>query len=103
MYVLAVYLEVKPENVEAFKVEAAINARASNEEPGCLRFDFLQQADTPTKFMLYEAYRDEAAFKEEHVKTEHYKRWLEKGVPLLVGDRVRVAYQNIVPDDANWR
>lgn len=101
MYVLVVYLEVKAQNIEAFKVEAAINARASNAEPGCLRFDFLQQADQPTRFMLYEVYRDESAFKEEHLKTEHYKRWLERGVPLLVGDRVRVVYQKIAPDDAN--
>lgn len=102
MYCLTVYLEVKPENIETFKVEAAINARASNQEPNCLRFDFLQQADQPTRFMLYEVYRSEEAFKA-HQQTEHFKRWVEKGVPLLVGDRVRVVYQNIFPGDAEWR
>lgn len=102
MYVLTVYLEVEPENIDAFKNEASVNALASSKEPGCLRFDFLQQADQPTKFMLYEVYRDESAFKDEHLKTEHYQRWVEKGVPLLVGDRVRVMYQNIVPGDETW-
>ena len=103
MYILTVYLEVEPENIEAFKKEASVNALASNKEPGCLRFDFLQQADQPTKFMLYEVYRDEAAFKDEHLRTKHYKRWVEKGVPLLVGERVRVMYQNVIPDNENWR
>ena len=103
MYILTIHLEVQPEHLEAFKTEAAMNALASKQEPGCLRFDLLQQVDQPTRFMLYEVYRDEAAFKEEHIQTEHYRRWVEKGVPLLVGERVRVGYQNLVPDDATWR
>lgn len=102
MFVLVVYLEVQPENLEAFKAEAAINARDSKAEPNCLRFDFLQQRDVPTKFMLYEVYRSEEAFKA-HQETEHFKRWVEKGVPLLIGDRVRVVYRNIEPDDEHWR
>ena len=101
MFVLAVYLEVQPENLEAFKVEASVNARATLTEPGALRFDFLQQTDEPTKFMLYEVYRSAEAF-EEHQQTEHFKRWVEKGVPLLVGDRTRVLYKNIEPDDKYW-
>jgi len=102
MFVLAVYLEVKPENLEAFKEEAAVNARASDAEPGCLRFDFLQQREDPTRFMLYEVYRSEEAFKS-HQQTDHFKRWVEKGVPLLEGERTRVMYQNVEPDDEHWR
>lgn len=102
MFVLAVYLEVKPENLEAFKAEAAVNAKASDSELGCMRFDFLQQRDDPTKFMLYEVYRSEEAFKA-HQQTEHFKRWVEKGLPLLEGARTRVVYQNIEPDDEHWR
>ena len=102
MFVLAVYLKVKPENLEAFKEEAVVNARASNTEPGSLRFDFLKQRDDPTKFMLYEVYLSEDAFKS-HQQTDHFKRWVEKGVPLLEGDRIRVIYQNVEPDDEHWR
>jgi autoinducer 2-degrading protein len=102
MFVLVVYLEVKSENLEAFKLEASINARASDSEPDCLRFDFLQQRDDSTKFLLYEVYRSKEAFKA-HQQTDHFKRWVEKGVPLLEGDRVRVVYQNVEPDDEHWR
>lgn len=102
MFVLAVYLEVEPDNLEKFKVEAATNARATLTEPGSVRFDVLQQAEESTKFMFYEVYRSAEAF-EAHQQTDHFKRWVEKGVPLLVGDRVRVVYQNVEPDDKNWR
>jgi autoinducer 2-degrading protein len=102
MFVLTVYLEAKPENLEALKTEASINARATLAEPGALRFDFLQQVDEPTKFMLYEVYRSEEAF-QVHQQTDHFKRWVERGVPLLVGERVRVKYQNVEPDDEHWR
>jgi autoinducer 2-degrading protein len=102
MFVLTVYLEAKPENLEALKTEASINARATLAEPGALRFDFLQQVDEPTKFMLYEVYRSEEAF-QAHQQTDHFKRWVERGVPLLVGERVRMKYQNVEADDEHWR
>jgi len=101
MFVLAIYLEVKPENIEAFKDVASANARATLTEPGALRFDLLQQTDEPTKFMFYEVYRSEEAFKA-HQQTAHYKRWVEKGVPLLTGERVRAKYTNVEPGDENW-
>jgi len=37
------------------------NARNSRREPGVARFDLMEQADDPARFMLYEVYRDAAA------------------------------------------
>jgi autoinducer 2-degrading protein len=101
MLIQVVYLEVQPDKLDTFLAEAAANARASLTEPSVVRFDFLQQADSPAKFMLYEAYRSAEAL-EAHRHTEHFKRWVEKGVPTLVGDRVRVFYRNIEPEDEHW-
>lgn len=101
MYIQVVYLEVHPEKLNTFMTEAAANARASLAEPGVVRFDFLQQTDAPTKFMLYEVYRS-ADDLEAHRHTEHFKRWAEKGVPTLIGERVRMIYRNIEPDDNRW-
>ncbi len=101
MLIQVVYLEVQPEKLDTFLAEAAANARASLSEPGVARFDLLQQTDAPAKFMLYEVYRSAEAL-EAHRHTEHFKRWVEKGVPTLVGDRVRVIYRNIEPGDQNW-
>lgn len=73
-----------PEHVAAF--EAAIRDHAAKTlatEPGCERFDVMRPVKTDNRFMLYELYRDEAAF-EEHGKTprlaalrETYKDWIE--------------------------
>lgn len=74
MFIYFVNIEVKPENIEQFKVATLENARNTVNEPGNLRFDVLQQADEPNRFALYEVYTDEAAL-EAHRQTEHYAVW----------------------------
>ena len=95
MLVQVVYLEVQPEKLETFLAEARANAQASRAEAGVTQFDLLQQSDSPLRFMLYEVYRDEAAL-EAHRHTPHFQRWVEQGVPLLTGERVRVMYREVV-------
>jgi autoinducer 2-degrading protein len=94
MLIQVVYLEVQPEKLEAFLAEARANVQASRAEAGVIQFDLLQQNDAPTRFMLYEVYRDEAAL-ETHRHTPHFQRWVERGVPLLTGERVRVLYREV--------
>jgi autoinducer 2-degrading protein len=91
MLVQVVYLEVSPDKMDAFLAEATANVHASRQEPGVERFDLLQQADSSHKFMLYEVYTGPEAL-EAHRGTPHFKHWVEFGVPLLVGERVRVMY-----------
>ena len=52
MLVVHVHVQVKPESVEAFKKVTLANARESVKEPGIARFDFVQQQDDPTQFVL---------------------------------------------------
>jgi quinol monooxygenase YgiN len=62
----------------------ARHSKASTEEPGCLEFTAVQDADDPTRFALYERYVDEAAF-DAHRQTEHFRVNIEQTlVPLLV-------------------
>jgi (4S)-4-hydroxy-5-phosphonooxypentane-2,3-dione isomerase len=59
MIVTCVYIHVRSEAVNSF-IEATIaNHKESVIEPGNLRFDLIQQADDPGRFMLYEAYESE--------------------------------------------
>lgn len=95
MYVQVVYLEVRPELLETFLAEATANVLESRKEPGVERFDLLQQAEHPHRFMLYEVYHTEADL-QAHRQTPHFQRWLEKGVPTLAGERVRVIYHRVV-------
>jgi quinol monooxygenase YgiN len=101
MQILIVHLQVKTEHLEAFRQATAENARQSRKEPGIARFDFLQQADDPTRFVLYEVYRDTDA-PARHRETAHYKTWFEKVPDMLVAPRTRTFYSNVSPADAEW-
>ena len=55
MIVTCVYVHVKPDAVDSFINATISNHRKSVKEPGNIRFDFIQQADDPCRFMIYEA------------------------------------------------
>ena len=61
MIVTCVHVKVRPEKIQEFIEAMTLNHRGSVEEPGNLRFDVLQQADDPARFMIYEAYESEEA------------------------------------------
>jgi (4S)-4-hydroxy-5-phosphonooxypentane-2,3-dione isomerase len=75
MFALVVPLKVKPEMREKFLAAAQDDSICSvRDEPGCLRFDVLQDNSDPNKFFFYEVYRDEDAVKA-HQAAPHYARW----------------------------
>src|ERR1035437_2502413 len=91
MYIVCVHVHVKPEHRAAF-IEASLdNARNTTEEPGNLRFDVLQQADDPNRFVLYEDYRDEAGAMA-HNQTPHDARWADAVAPWMAESRRGVKY-----------
>jgi quinol monooxygenase YgiN len=101
MVIVHVHIHVKPEVLDDF-IEATIeNGRDSVREPGIARFDFIQNLDDPTKFVLIEVYRtpdDPAAHKE----TAHYNIWREKVANMMAEPRRSVKYANVFPDDRGW-
>jgi quinol monooxygenase YgiN len=101
MLIVHVHVHVKPEHIEAFKLATMENAGNSVKEPGIARFDVVQQADDPTRFVLVEAYRDTEATAH-HKATAHYHAWAEKVVDMLAEPRSRVVYANIYPADQGW-
>lgn len=74
MLIMNVYVTVKPEQLDAFKSAIITNAAASRQEPGCLRFDILEEQDDPHTFVLVEIYQDESAL-EAHRQTDHFRQW----------------------------
>ncbi|MGA2721867.1 MAG: antibiotic biosynthesis monooxygenase [Bryobacteraceae bacterium] len=101
MLIVHVHVHVKPEHIEAFKLATIENAANSVKEPGIARFDVLQQADDPSRFVLLEAYRDTEATTH-HKATAHYHAWAEKVADMLAEPRSRVVYANIYPADQGW-
>lgn len=101
MLVVHVHVHVKPECVEAFKKATLANARASLMEPGVARFDVVQQQDDPTRFVLVEAYRDDAAAAA-HKETRHYPVWRDTVAPMMAEPRSSVKFDNVFPEDGDW-
>ena len=101
MLVVHVHVHVKPECVDAFIASTRVNALASLEEPGIARFDVIQQADDPTRFVLVEAYKTAAA-PAQHKQTAHYASWRDAVADMMQSPRSSVKFESLCPDDARW-
>lgn len=101
MLIVIVDVHVKPESVEAFRTATLDNAGNTIKEPGVIRFDVLQRPDDPTRFVLYEVYRqqkDAAAHKE----TAHYLRWRDTVAGMMAEPRKGTQYSGVFPADKDW-
>jgi quinol monooxygenase YgiN len=101
MLIVLVHVRVKPESVNDFHEASLENARHSVQEAGIARFDVIQQNDDPTRFVLVEVYRSEAAAVQ-HKTTPHYARWRDTVADMMAEPRHSAKYCNLFPDDAGW-
>ena len=101
MLVINVQVRVKVESVEAFKQATIENASQSIQEPGVARFDVIQQADDPTRFLLVEVYRTKDA-PAQHKETAHYAKWRDSVAAMMAEPRTSVKYDSIFPPDESW-
>ncbi len=103
MLVLHVSVQVKPEHVSEFLEVVRHGAEHSErDEPGCLRFDVIQDREDSNRFYFYEIYRDEAAL-EAHRQTSHFKLYSGKVQPWLAAPSERRFGRNLIPSDGAWR
>jgi len=101
MLVVHIQIHIKAEFIDAFKAATIANARESVKEPGIARFDFVQQQDDPTRFVLLEAYRSVEA-NAAHKETKHYNTWREVAEPMMAEQRTRTMYTSVFPGDKGW-
>jgi quinol monooxygenase YgiN len=99
MLIVHVHVHVKQEFVEAFRSASIENARNSILEPGIARFDVIQQADDPARFVLVEVYRTAEA-PARHKETSHYQAWRDAVADMMAEPRSSVKYSNVFPPDA---
>lgn len=100
MIVNAVTVFVKPEHIEAFVAATRANHEGSRGEPGNIRFDVLQSADDPGRFLLYEVFASPEAV-EAHRKTAHYLAWRAQVEPWMLKPREGRPHKVIFPSDAS--
>ncbi len=101
MFIVHVFIHVKPECVGDFKAATLANVRNSIREPGIARFDFMVQLDTANRFVLAEVYRTpEDAVK--HKETTHYMVWRDAVAHMMEEPRSSIKFSNIEPNEDGW-
>lgn len=101
MLIVHVHVHVKAECLEAFRQATLANASQSVKEPGIVRFDVIQQADDPARFVLIEVYRtaDDPA---RHKETAHYAAWRDAVADMMAEPRSSVKYSPVHPAEPRW-
>ncbi len=85
--------DVRPEHREAFEALLRDHAeRTLRVEPECLRFDILlprgaSAEENPTRILLFELYRDEAAYRE-HTDSDRLAGFREAYTDMLADRRI---------------
>ena len=101
---LAIWVKVRVKAEARERFLAAIEADAlgsERDEPGCLRFNVLQDAQDQNVYYFYEVYRDDAAL-EAHRATPHFARW-RAAVDTLDGAPEATRCRTVFPAaDAYW-
>src|SRR4051794_35553190 len=101
LHIVFVHVHVKPDRVADFRAATLDNARQSVREPGVARFDVVEEAEEPTRFVLVEVYRDTRAAAA-HKETLHYQRWRDAVAEMMAEPRASRKYLNVFPDDGGW-
>ena len=103
MIALIVTINIKPGHKEEFMASMLGDARGTNnDEPGCLRFDVLQDNEDPNRIHLYEVYQDEAAV-EAHRAAPHFLKWREECKDWFATENVRRLATPIYPPADKWK
>ncbi len=103
MFAVIVKIQIKPEHREEFIEAMLADARGSVEnEPDCLQFNIVQDAEDPNRLWLYEVYRDAEAF-ERHKQTPHFTTWVETVEPWFASPLEAATGTHVYPGDEVWR
>jgi quinol monooxygenase YgiN len=104
MYVALGSVRIKPGMLDRYVKGLEDHARRSRlEEPGCLRFEVVQDGNDPDVVWYYEVYTDASAF-EDHKRTDHYLAWQKQEKTMSVGvlPVSFVGGRTIYPKDEEW-
>ena len=101
MFIVHVFIHVKPDRIEDFKKATLENARNSVLEPGIARFDVVQHLEDPTRFILVEVYRT-SEDPARHKETAHYQTWRDTVEDMMAESRTNIKLTNLFPDEKGW-
>jgi quinol monooxygenase YgiN len=101
MIAIWVKVRVKPDGKARFLKAIEVDALGSErDEPGCYRFNVLQDQQDESIYYFYEVYEDQAAL-EKHRTMPHYKTWQEVA-DVLDGPTAPTRCTTVFPADKKY-
>lgn len=76
MYTVILFTKVLPQHVDDYIENMRVCAEKTNQEPGCIRYEVMQDTADPTLMCLFQVFADEAAY-QAHQEAEHHRIWIE--------------------------
>ena len=76
MYTVVSFHSILPEHLSEYIENMTICAAKSAREPGCIRYEVMQDVDEKTTFCLMQVFRDKPAY-EAHQVAEHHTHWMQ--------------------------
>ena len=101
LLIVHVDVSVVPDRVDDFLAATEVNATATRQEEGVVRFDVLRDRDETGHVVLVEMYRDDEAATA-HKATPHYAQWRDAVAPMMARPWQSVRFVNVSPDDSGW-
>ena len=101
LLIVHVDVSVVPDRVDDFLAATEVNATATRQEEGVVRFDVLRDRDETGHVVLVEMYRDDQAASA-HNATPHYAQWRDAVAPMMARPWQSVRFVNVSPDDSGW-
>ena len=80
MYETVLIYRILPEFIDDYIANMRICAEASNQEPGCIRYEVMQDVNDPTMMCLLQIFEDEAAY-QAHQDSPHHLHWVDISGP----------------------
>ena len=97
MIFICVKWQVRPEHADAWPEITREFTEATRAEDGNLFFEWSRSVDDPTRYVLIEAFRDDAA--EAHVTSDHFRR-AQADLPQYLVETPHIRNQLMEGD--NW-
>jgi len=99
--ILLVEVHIKPDKREEFLAAITENAAScERDEPGCLRFDVLQDNTDPNTYFYYEVYRDDDAVKA-HFEAPHFFKYRDAAKDVIE-NQVAHRLSSVFPVESGW-
>ena len=96
MICLNVLLKVKPGSETQIAAMFRPLTEASRQETGCLMYVAHQHRDNPTRFLVYEQYKDDAAL-DAHRNSPHFQQYAAEGLYKYVVERQAELFRPLEP------